>query len=77
MEDNQFYIRIWTLVVSVIITLIASLCVSSVTSDYHIRLLIEQGVDPIAANCAIAGPKGVEGSKLLLCEKAIGAQRLK
>jgi len=75
MDENKFWVRIWSMVIAFFACVVITLGVSSMVADYHMRLLIEQGVDPIAANCAITGVKGAEGSKLLICEKAIAAPR--
>lgn len=53
MEDNNFWLRCWTLVACAVVAIIGFLVAGVATEN----LIIAQSTDPIATACALASPR--------------------
>ncbi|MFI4963625.1 MAG: hypothetical protein ACHP6H_07205 [Legionellales bacterium] len=55
MDNNKFWLGVWAICGTVLITLMLCISVSNQSSNEKILEMVKVGADPIAANCAIVG----------------------
>lgn len=67
MEDNKFWLKLWTRIAVVFITLILSTSTCQIHTEYLMDKEIMLGKDPIAVRCAFNGFVGE--SNTLICSK--------
>lgn len=53
MNDNEFWLKIWGLAAAVVIVFILAISVCTINSDAAIVSMVERGIDPVKARCAI------------------------
>lgn len=53
MDENQFWVRVWGIVGSVVVVLAAMLFATSVKETRSIEAMVKAGADPVRAACAI------------------------
>lgn len=53
MNDNEFWLKIWGLAAAVVIVFTLAIIVCIINSDAAIVSMVERGIDPIKARCAI------------------------
>lgn len=70
MNENDFWVKVWTIAAVFVFGLFAISASSGAYSDYTMRLLIEQGNDPITVRCGIYGPKRGGGDLVMCVERA-------
>ena len=55
MEENKFWIAVWSLVTTGVLGLAFTIGACDAYSSYTMRQMVERGADPIKARCAIYG----------------------
>ena len=55
MNENKFWLCLWSLGAGVVSVLIIAVAISGACSDRQVTELIATGTDPIKAHCAIYG----------------------
>lgn len=55
MDDNNFWVVVWSLVSAVLIVIAVATGVSSAYSDSVMLKMVEKGATPIAARCGVYG----------------------
>lgn len=68
MLDEKFWIRLWTMCIIAVATMVGGCQVSEYAKDKMVSEAISKGVDPIKATCAIKGT-GTD-TKALICAEA-------
>lgn len=68
MLEEKFWIRLWTMCIIAVVTMIGGCQVSEYTKNKMVTEAIAKGVDPIKATCAIKGT-GTD-TKALICAEA-------
>ena len=56
MDDNAFFIRVWYTIAMGITVIAVAMTVHYLSQTMAIKQMVLQGVDPIRAQCAYAGP---------------------
>lgn len=67
MEENVFWIKVWLIIAMCFFVLVGSITIYNISVATEIMNLIEKGVDPISAKCAIS-PGNYDGA---LCATAL------
>lgn len=52
MEENTFWVSIWALAATVVISIVCSMCIYYTDVNAKILTAIKNGADPIEATCA-------------------------
>ena len=60
MEDNVFWIRLWSLVTAAFVCLFAALTVNSVVKLDKWEKAVANGADPMVVSCALYGQTDAE-----------------
>lgn len=53
MNEDRFWLGIWSLVAAVIVTLITAITLTMWSKRLHLNEMVKAGVDPIRAACAL------------------------
>lgn len=55
MNDNKFWVIVWSLLTTALVVLVVATGVSSAYSEDIMLKMVEKGATPIAARCAVYG----------------------
>ena len=66
MDDNQYYMTLWTMAFTIIITIIALIAYANSVEDKLMEQLINQGHDPLELSCLFNGSTSMEAPCLLI-----------
>lgn len=68
-EENTFWIALWTLVATVIISCTILVVYSGHLGDQKVVAMVEKGANPLVAKCALVFSN--EGARPLMCIEAL------
>jgi hypothetical protein len=69
MTENEFWIRLWSIMGGVIVMISLLLGMGGMHSTAVMGKMVESGVDPIAAHCAVYGSYGRSMCDLLVAKR--------
>jgi hypothetical protein len=77
MNENEFWLKCWALVTSTILGVAVVMAAISIHADNKIVEMVDKGVDPIKARCAIHGSGGYDTAICVLVAQGLPASENK
>lgn len=69
-NDNKFWIFTWSIIASVLITIILSITTYSFHQANILNEMVKNGADPITARCSLLGSEHAPGQAIICAMQA-------